>query len=136
VQPPGEERLEDEVAAVLLADEDHDRRPVDPRGGDRPDRVPEPGRRVQERERRLAAPDRPARREPDHRALVQREHEAQVVREPREERDLRRAGVREQRRQAAPAEDVERRVANRPHGQPVVRVSPRGAEGWNGFTDA
>ena len=62
--------------------------------------------------------DRVAGRERDDRVLVQREHEAQVVRQPREERHLRRAGIREQRRQPAPAEDVERRVADGAVRQP------------------
>ena len=59
----------------------HDeRRAVDARGGEGADGVAEPGRRVQDRERGLAAPDRPAGRHADDRALVQREHEAEVVR--------------------------------------------------------
>ena len=41
VEPAGEERLEREVAAVLLADEHHQRRAVDARGGERADRVAE-----------------------------------------------------------------------------------------------
>ena len=45
---------------------------IDARGGERADRVAEAGGRVQDRERRLAAPDRPARRHADDRALVQR----------------------------------------------------------------
>ena len=53
--------------------------------------------------------------EADHRALVQAEDEAEVVRKADEERHLRRAGVREERRQPAPAEQVERGVA---HGCP------------------
>ncbi len=111
-EPPREKRLEREVPAVLLADHDDDRRAVDPRGRERPDRVPEPGRRVQHGQRGLPAPDRPARRETDHRPLVERQHEAEVVRQPGEEGNLRRAGVREHRRQATPAEDVEGGVAN------------------------
>ena len=113
-EPPGEERLERQVPPVLLTDDGDDRRPVHPGGRERGDRVPEPRRRVQQRERRLAAPDRPAGREPDHRALVEGEHEAQVVGQPAEERDLGRARVSEDRGQAAPSEDFERRVADRP----------------------
>ena len=61
VERPGEERLEREVPAVLLADDDDERRAVHARGRERADGVAEPGRRVQERERRLAAADRVAR---------------------------------------------------------------------------
>ena len=70
---------------------------------------------MDEHERRLAASDRVAGRHPEHRALVQPEHEPEVVGEPGEERHLGRAGVREERRQSAPAEDVERRIADGPH---------------------
>ena len=78
-QPAREERLGGEVAPVLLADDDHERRAVDARGGERADGVAEPGRRVQDHERGLAAADRPAGRHAHDRALVQREHEAEVA---------------------------------------------------------
>ena len=55
LQPPGEERLRGEVAAVLLPDEDDERRPVDARRGEGADRVAEARRRVQDRERGLSA---------------------------------------------------------------------------------
>ena len=108
-----EERLGREVAAVLLADDDDEGRAVDACGGQRADGVPEPRGRVQDRERGLAAPDRPARRHAHHGALVEPEHEAEVAREVGEERDLRRPWIREQRGQPVLAEDVERRVADR-----------------------
>ena len=98
---------------VLLADHDDEGRAVDSRGRQRADRVPEPGGRVQDRERGRVAPDRPAGRHADDRALVQAEHEAEVVRQVGEEVDLRRAGIREHRREPVFAEDVERRLAHR-----------------------
>ena len=101
---------------------DDERRAVHARRRERADGVAEPGGRVDERERRLAAADRVAGREPDDRALVQPEHEAQVVGQPGEERHLGRAGVREERRQPAPAEDVERRVAD---GRLTIPRPPR-----------
>ena len=118
LQAPGEEGLEDEVTAVLLPDDDHDRSTVDPRRRDPADGIPEAGRRVHERQRRLAAAERPAGREPEHRALVEREHEAQVVRQPGEKGHLGRAGIREDRRQPAAAEDLEGGVADRAAHEP------------------
>ena len=112
VEPAGEEGLEGEVPAVLLADDDDQRRPVHARGREPADRRAEPCGRVQQDERRLVPADRVAARHPDDRALVQAEHEADVLRQAGEERDLRRPRVREHRRQAAPAEEVERRVAD------------------------
>ena len=114
VQPPGEERLEGEVAAVLLADQDDERRSVDPRGGERADGVAEAGRRVQDRER-TAPPrvtNRPARGHADDRGLVQTEHEVQVVRQVGEQVELGRPGVGEERRQPALAQNLESRIAH------------------------
>ena len=88
VQPAGEERLGREMTPILLADDDDERRPVDARRRERADGVAEPGRRVQDRERRLAAADRPACRHADDRALVQPEHEAEVVGRSVRKRDL------------------------------------------------
>jgi hypothetical protein len=93
VQPPGQEGVLRKVAAVLLADQDHERRAVQARGGERGDRVAEPRRRVQQRQRRRAAPDRVAGRHRDRRPLVQREYEAQVLGQPVQERHLRRARI-------------------------------------------
>ena len=76
LQPAREERLERQVAAVLLPDEHDERRAVHPRGRERADGVAEPGSRMEDRERRLVAPDRPSGRHADDRALVQRKHEA------------------------------------------------------------
>ena len=112
VQLAREERLGGEVAPVLLADDDDERRAVDARGGERADGVAEPGGRVQDRERGLAAPDRPAGRHADDRALVQREHEAEVVRQIGQQLDLGRARVREDRGQPVLAPDVEGRLAD------------------------
>ena len=60
-EPAGEERLEREVPAVLLADDDDERRPVHARRRERADRGAEARRRVQQDERGLAAADRVAR---------------------------------------------------------------------------
>jgi hypothetical protein len=126
------------VAAVLLADEHDERRTVHAGGGERRDRVAEPGRRVQERERGVARADGVARGHADDGPLVQREHEAQIVREPGQERHLGRAGVREDRRQPGLAQDAERRLAHgaRPRAAAVplrdrhrVRPARLGAHG-------
>ena len=111
---PGEERLVGEVPAILLADEHHQWSAVHPGGGECADRVSEPGGRVQQDERGLPPSDRVPGSHADHRALVQPEHEGEVVGEAREKRDLGRAGVREHRGQAAPAQEVERLVSDAP----------------------
>ncbi len=130
-QPPGEERLVGQMPPVLLADDDDERRAVHARRGEAADRRPQPGRRVQEHERRLAAADRVPARHRDHGAFVEAEHEAEVVGEAGEERHLGRAGVREHGREPAPAEDVEGGIANGPrrggagrHGPVYTRSSP------------
>jgi hypothetical protein len=74
LEPAGEERLEREVAAVLLAHDDDDRGAVHPGRGQRRDRVAESRGRVQERERRGPRADRQAAGHPDRRALVQARH--------------------------------------------------------------
>ena len=56
LEPSREERLVREMTAILLPDEDNERRSVDSRGRERADRVAEPGSRVQDRERRLGLP--------------------------------------------------------------------------------
>ena len=114
VQAAGQERVEREVAAVLLADDDHERRAVAARGGQRGDRVAEAGRRVQQRQRRRAAADRVPGRHRHHRALVEAEHEGQVLGQAGEERHLGRAGVGEDRRQLEAPQHLEGRVAHRP----------------------
>ena len=53
LEPAGEKRLVREVAAILLADEDDERRPVDARRRERADGVAEARGRVQDRERGL-----------------------------------------------------------------------------------
>ena len=100
------------MAAVLLADHDHERRAVDARRGQGGDGVAQPRGGVQQGEGRLAAPDGEAGGHADDRALVQRQHEAQVVGEAGEEGDLGRAGIGEDRRQPEPAQDVEGGVAH------------------------
>ncbi len=114
LQPTGEERLEHQVPAVLLTDDDDEWCTVHARGRDRADRVAETGGGVQDSERRLPSSDREAGRQSDDRALVQAEHEAQIARQVCEERDLGRSRIREQRCQSASTEDVERGIANGP----------------------
>ena len=116
LQPAGEERLLREMATVLLADDDDERGPVDARCRKSADGVAQPGRRVQEHERSLVAGDRPAGGDADDGALVQRQDEAEVVRQIRQERDLGRARVGEDGRQPAAAQDVEGGVTHRPGG--------------------
>ena len=84
------------MAAVLLADDDDKRSPVDARGRQSADGVAEAGGRVEDRERRLTAPDRPARRHAHYGALVEPEDEAKVARKVGEEGDLGRAGIRKE----------------------------------------
>ena len=101
-----------EVAPVLLADQHDERRPVDPRRRESANGVPEPGGRVEEDERGRLACQRPARRHPDHRPLVQPEDELEVGRQVDQERHLGRAGVREHPGQPALTKHLDRRVAN------------------------
>ena len=110
-QPPGEERLLREVAAVLLADQHHQRRAVHARGRQRRDGVAEPRRGVQEHERRLAAADRVPGGHADHRPLVQGQHELEVVGQPAQERDL--GGARDWRRSWSARARAERRTRPR-----------------------
>src|ERR1022692_2456843 len=102
------------MPAILLPDDDDESGTVDARRGQGADGVPKPGGRVQDRERRRAAPDRPAGGHADDRALVQTEHEAKIGRQVGEQIDLGRAGIREQRGEPVLTEDVERRLAHRP----------------------
>ncbi len=103
-----------EVAAILLADEHDERSAVDARRRERPDCRSEPCRGVQDRERRLAASDGVAARQRHERRLVEPEHELEVGGQVGEERDLGRAGVREELRQTPLPEDVEDRVSYLP----------------------
>ena len=112
LQPPGEERLVRQVAPVLLANDHHQRRAIDPRRGQRGHRVAEPGRGVHEHEGGLAATDRVARCQAHHRPLVEREHEVEVVRHGAQERHLGRPRVGEDRGHPAFAHDLEGRVAH------------------------
>ena len=116
LEPPGEERLRREVAAVLLPDDDDERRAVHACRRERRDRVAQPGRRVQDRERGLVRRERETGRQSDDRGLVERQHEAQVLGQPGEQLDLRRSRVGEDGGEAALAQDVERRVADRGGG--------------------
>ena len=84
----GEKRLVGELAAVLLADQDDERGSAVASVGDRVDRVAQTRCRVQVDERRPAARDRVPRCDPDHRTLVQPQHELDVVRQPGQKRDL------------------------------------------------
>ena len=112
VEPAGQERLEREVAAVLLADDDHQRRAVG-RARWRARRPRCPARASSAAARARARRGR-ARSPPPchHGALVQGEHEAQVLGQAGEERHLGRAGIGEDRRQLEPPQDVEGGVAD------------------------
>ena len=116
---PGEvarqERPVDEVAPVLLADDDDQRHAVRPRRRERADGVAQPGGGVQVDQRRTARRGGVAGGDPDDRALVQGEDEPQVVGQAGEEGDLGGARVGEDRRHPEPAEDVERGVPDRRH---------------------
>ena len=117
---PGQERLERDLAAVLLPDDDHERRAAVAGVGDRVDRVAQPGGRVQVDERGLAAGERVAGRHPHDRALVEAEHEPDVGRQVGQERDLGRARVAEDRRHPVAAHDLERGIADG-HARPPRR---------------
>ena len=107
LEPAGEKRLVGEMPAILLPDDDHERSPVHACGRERPDRVAEPGGRVQERDGRLRPADGEAGCNADHGRLVEREHELEIARKARQERHLRRPGIREQRRELPLAKDVD-----------------------------
>jgi hypothetical protein len=130
-QAPGEERLQRQMATVLLADQHDERRPVHPSGGKRPDGVPQPRGRMKHGQRGLAAPDCPPGRQPHDRALVQREYEAEVLRQSCEQRNLGEPWIAKDRGQAAVAEDVKGRVTDRsrslgvPHAGLGARLSYR-----------
>jgi hypothetical protein len=100
------------VAAVLLTDEHHERHAVDPRRSQRADGVAETCGRVQDDEGRLVQRRRPPSRDADDRALVEREHEVDVVGQVGQERHLGGPGIGEDRGQAVATQDVERRVAD------------------------
>jgi hypothetical protein len=118
---PGQERLEGHLTSVLLADQDDQRGPAVAGIGDRIDRIAEAGGGVQVDERRLAVGQRVAAGHPDHRPLVQSEHEPQVGGEIGQERDLGGARVAEDRGQAVPAHHLEGGV---PDGVAGRRESP------------
>ena len=111
----GEERLERELAAVLLADHDDQRRANVACVDDRVDRVAKPGRGVEVHERRLAARERVARGDADDRALVQAEHEPDVVGQVGEERDLSRPRVAEDGGETEAAHGLKGRVTDGRH---------------------
>ena len=124
-QAARQERVEREVAAVLLADDHHQRRAVGAGGRDGGDRVAEPGRRVQQGERGRAAADRVAGRHRHHRALVETEHEGEVVRQAGQERDLGRARVGEDRGQLEAPQHLEGRIAHRRLCHPAYPTAKR-----------
>ncbi len=57
---------------------------------------------------------------PERGRLLQAEHVAEVVGEVLEERQLRRAGVAEDRRHPKPAKEIEGRLADRSHNTPPL----------------
>ena len=107
LEAPRQERLVREMAAVLLTHEDDQRRPIDARRRERAHGVPEAGRRVEERERGLGPAECVPGCHPDHGALVEPEHEVEIVREGGEEWHFRRARVREHLREVPLAKNVE-----------------------------
>ena len=122
----GQERLERDLAPVLLADEYHQRRATVARVGDRVDRVAQAGGRVEVDERRLTPGQRVARRHSDDRSLVEAEDEPDIGRQIGEKRDLRRSRIAEDRGQPVTAHDVERGIPDRRAGHsPDVAVALR-----------
>ncbi len=73
----------------------------------------------------LAPTDRPPRRQAYDRGFVEREHEAKVLGEPGEERNLGRARVAEDRRQPLLPQDVEGRVTNGPAAHAASIPQPK-----------
>ena len=111
--------------ARLLTGGHEQRGPVGARVEDRPDAVADAGRRVQVDVRDVAA----GLREPvghAHRdGLLQAEHVAEVLRQRPEHRQLRGAGVAEDRRHPALAKQLEGRVANSRHSPALPSVVER-----------
>ena len=110
---PGQKRSHRRVGAILLPDDDHQRRPRVARAGDRVAGMAKAGRRVQVDER-----GRPGRQcvtagDSHHRALVQREHELEVGGQVGEEGDLGGSGIAEDPRHAVVAHDLEGAFADR-----------------------
>ena len=131
---PGEERLEGNLATVLLAHEDHKRSAAITRVSDRVHRVAQTGRRVQVDERRLAPGECVAGRHPHHRSLVEAEDEPDVGREIGQKCDLGRSRVAEDRRQPVAAHDLESAVAHGHPGRPPavpVAAPGRGSDARN-----
>jgi hypothetical protein len=63
-------------------------------------------------------------RHPDHDRLLEAEDVAKVAREVGQHRQLRGAGVAEQRRHPLPAKKLERRIANGRHGRTLLQREP------------
>jgi len=121
--PAGQKRLVDELAAVLLADQNDQRSSAVPRVGDCVDGIAQPRGGVQIDQRRLPPRKCVPGRHPDHRALVEREHELDVGGQRGQERDLGRPRVTEDRRHPEFAHDVKRGVTHRPLGGHGANVS-------------
>ena len=115
-QPAREERLGREVATVLLADHDDEGGAGDPRGRQRPDRVAQAGGGVQHDQLRATGGQRRAAGQADHGALVQPEHERDVVGQVGEQRDLGGSRVAVHGGHGAVAPDLDHGVADRPRG--------------------
>ena len=126
--PPGEERLEGDLPAVLLADHDDQGGAAVAGVGDRVDRVAQAGGGMKVDEGRLAAGQGISRGHPHHRSLVQPEHEVHIGGKIGQEGDLGRARVAEDRGQTVPAHHVEGGVANGPSADrlAVAVALPRG----------
>jgi len=116
------------VAASLLPDQDDQRHAALAGVGERVDRVAQPGDRVQVDQRRGGGGDRVPARHPHDRVLMQREHEAQILGQVGQKRDLDGARIAEDRPQPELAHDVEGRLADTHRADPFTllrrRVSP------------
>jgi hypothetical protein len=113
LEPTRQERLVSEVAPILLTHEHDERRPVDACRREGAHGIAEARRRVENRERGRRPAERIPRGHPDHGALVEPEHEVEIVRKGREEGHFGRARVREHLREAPLAKDVEDGITDR-----------------------
>jgi hypothetical protein len=106
------------VAPVLLSGGDYQRGLVVPGGDHGPHRVAEAGARVQIDQGRPPHTLREPLGHPERRRLLEAEHVAKVFGEVLKKRQLRRAGVAENRRHPQTTQEIEARPADRCHNTP------------------